>query len=280
MTDHDNRLTVLEDPIKHDWNHHECQCLPGRTRLMRRSRVYTQQPLAPGATAVLEGNTGHYLARVLRLAVTDPVTLFNGDGLDYAGEICTIERDRVSVRLVDTRPVNSESPLKITLVQAVSRGERMDYTLQKATELGVACIQPVTSQRVEVRLDQKKQAKRLAHWQGVVISACEQSGRAVVPEIRALLSLQQWLQTRGEKQADAGPCLVLDPLAATSLSQAPLDSCCVSLLIGPEGGFSDAEMEQCKAAGLRHVSLGSRILRTETAGPAAIAVLQSRYGDF
>jgi len=138
----------------------------------------------------------------------------------------------------------------------------------------------VTSQRVEVRLDRKKQAKRLAHWQGVVISACEQSGRAVVPEVRALLSLQQWLQTRNEIQADACPCLVLDPLAAMSLSQASFDSSCISLLIGPEGGFSDAEMAQFKVAGLSPVCLGSRILRTETAGPAAIAVLQTSHGDF
>ncbi len=110
--------------------------------------------------------------------------------------------------------LENESPLNITLVQAISRGERMDYSLQKATELGVCCIQPVTSQRVEVRLDQKKQAKRLAHWQGVVISACEQSGRAVVPEVRPLLSLQQWLQAR-----DRAQCLVLDPIASTGLSK-------------------------------------------------------------
>ncbi|MCW8925614.1 MAG: 16S rRNA (uracil(1498)-N(3))-methyltransferase, partial [Xanthomonadales bacterium] len=163
---------------------------------------------------------------------------------------------------------------------AVSRGERMDYTLQKATELGVACIQPVTSQRVEVRLDQKKQAKRLAHWQGVVISACEQSGRAVVPRVRPLLSLQQWLLTRDQGSGDAGPCLVLDPLAATRLTEVSTESSSISIFIGPEGGISDAEMEQLRTAGLTPVNLGPRVLRTETAGPAAIAVLQSISGDF
>ncbi|MCW8925826.1 MAG: 16S rRNA (uracil(1498)-N(3))-methyltransferase, partial [Xanthomonadales bacterium] len=117
---------------------------------MRRTRIYTEQSLAPGTTVVLDGNSGHYLARVLRLAVAAPVTLFNGDGLDYMGAVCAIERDRVAVQVADASQVNNETPLKITLVQAVSRGERMDYTLQKATELGVACIQPVTSQRVEV----------------------------------------------------------------------------------------------------------------------------------
>jgi 16S rRNA (uracil1498-N3)-methyltransferase len=241
---------------------------------MRRPRIYTTQALIPGSTAVLDGKAGHYLVRVLRLAVTDPVTLFNGDGRDYAGEICTIERDRVSVRIREASAPGNESPLHITLVQAVSRGERMDYTLQKATELGVACIQPVTSQRVEVHLDQKKQAKRLVHWQGVVISACEQSGRAVVPEVKPLLSLQQWLQSRDET-----PCLVLDPLATASLSQVPIDPPSVALLIGPEGGFSEAEMEQLRATGLSAVSLGPRVLRTETAGPAAIAVLQAISGD-
>jgi len=247
---------------------------------MRRSRIYTKQALVSGATVVLDGNTGHYLARVLRLTVAAPVTLFNGDGLDYAGEVSAIERDRVTVGVSDALQVNNESPLKITLVQAVSRGERMDYTLQKATELGVACIQPVTSQRVEVRLDQKKQAKRLAHWQGVVISACEQSGRAVVPQVRPLLSLQQWLLTRHEGSGEAEPCLVLDPFAATRLPRVRTESSSISVLIGPEGGFSDEEMEQLQTAGLTPVSLGPRVLRTETAGPAAIAVLQTVSGDF
>lgn len=227
----------------------------------------------------LDGAPAHYLVRVLRLAVGDPVTLFNGDGGDYAGELCAVARDRATVRVGDVRVPARESPLKIILVQAVSRGERMDYTLQKATELGVSCIQPLTSQRVEVRLDQNKQAKRLAHWQGVVISACEQSGRAVVPEVKPLLSLQQWLRTWNEKPGADGPCLVLDPGATTRLSKVPLETSCVSLLIGPEGGFSDAELAQVKAAGLTPASLGPRVLRTETAGPAAIAVLQAVSGD-
>ena len=247
---------------------------------MRRSRVYTTQTLVSGDTVELGRSSGHYLARVLRLALADPVTLFNGDGRDYAGEICAIERDRVSVSVGDSWVVDKESSLKITLVQAVSRGERMDYSLQKATELGVNCIQPVASRRVEVRLDQKKQAKRLLRWQGVVVAACEQSGRAVVPEVRPLLTLQQWLQARDDLPRDAAPCLVLDPLAARSLSQVRIESPAISVLVGPEGGFSDAEMEQVRTAGLTPVSLGPRVLRTETAGSAAIAVLQAIAGDF
>lgn len=242
---------------------------------MRRSRVYTPQALAPGTTVVLDGKTGHYLARVLRLAVAAPVTLFNGNGRDYVGEIHAVGRDQVSVSITAEQVVNNESPLNITLVQAVSRGERMDYSLQKATELGVTRIQPVSSQRVEVRLDQKKQPKRLAHWQGVVVAACEQSARAVVPEVQALLPLQQWLAARGDTT-----CLVLDPGADTHLSQVVLKTPEVTLLIGPEGGFSEMETKQCRAAGMVPVSLGPRILRTETAGPAAIAVLQAVSGDF
>lgn len=246
---------------------------------MRRSRVYTAQSLVSGGTVELGGRTGHYLARVLRLTLSDPLTLFNGDGRDYAGEICAIKRDLVSVSIGDARRVDKESALKITLVQAVSRGERMDHSLQKATELGVVCIQPVTSRRVEVRLDKKKQAKRLAHWQGVVVSACEQSGRAVVPEVRPLLTLQQWLRARTGLPGDTVPGLVLDPLATLSLSQVAIESPAISVLVGPEGGFSDAEMEQVRTAGLAPVNLGPRVLRTETAGPAAIAVLQTVAGD-
>jgi len=247
---------------------------------MRRSRVYTAQVLVCGDTVELTGSTGHYLARVLRLALADPLILFNGDGRDYAGEICAIERDRVSVSIGQARVLDNESRLNITLVQAVSRSERMDYSLQKATELGVSCIQPVTSQRVEVRLDQKKQEKRLIHWRGVVVSACEQSGRAIVPEVRPLLTVQQWLQTRDDTPGDKAQRLVLDPLATVSLSQAAIESLAISVLVGPEGGFSDAEMEQLSTSGVAAVSLGSRVLRTETAGPAAIAVLQTVFGDF
>jgi len=247
---------------------------------MRRSRVYTAQALASGNTVELSGSAAHYLARVLRLALADPVILFNGDGRDYAGAICAIKRDRVSVTVGDARVVDNESNLKITLVQAVSRGERMDSSLQKATELGVNCIQPVMSRRVEVRLDQKKRAKRLVHWRGVVVSACEQSGRAIVPEVKSLLTLQQWLQTRGDMPADTNQCLVLDPLATTRLSQVAIESPAISVLVGPEGGFCNTEMEELLAGGLKAVSMGPRVLRTETAGPTAIAVLQTLSGDF
>jgi len=204
----------------------------------------------------------------------DRVTLFNGDGRNYPGEISEIQRQSVLVKLLDSQVPGNESPLKITLVQAISRGERMDYSLQKATELGVFCIQPVISSRVEVRLDDKRQARRLSHWQGVVISACEQSGRATVPEVQAPLSLDQWLTT-----VDAYPRLVLAPAAVIKMSSFSITEGSLSILVGPEGGFTDEELERVRSGGVTAVSFGPRILRTETAGPAAIAVLQVIAGD-
>jgi len=237
---------------------------------MRQSRVYTSQTLLAVDSVELTGSVNHYLTRVLRLAEGDSVTLFNGDGRDYSGEVCEIQRQRVLVRLVGSQNPGNESPLKITLVQAISRGERMDFSLQKATELGVFCIQPVTSHRVEVHLDERRRTKRLTHWQGVVISACEQSGRALVPEVKVPLSLSEWIVS-----ADESPRLVLDPAAEVKMSSYSVVGSAVSVMVGPEGGFTGEEMEEIRAGGVTAVSLGPRVLRTETAGPAAIAVLQA-----
>jgi 16S rRNA (uracil1498-N3)-methyltransferase len=222
----------------------------------------------------LTGSVVHYLARVLRLSPGAPLILFNGDGKDYAGQVTDIQRRSICVKLSEARPLQNESDLKITLVQAISRGERMDHSLQKATELGVFCIQPVISQRVEVRLDENRRAKRKSHWQGVVVAACEQSGRAVVPEVKAPVSLLDWLA-----MSDHSPRLMLEPSAKTRLSSFPVTASAVSILVGPEGGFDAEEAKALKAGGLTAVSLGPRVLRTETAGPAAIAVLQAAAGD-
>ena len=246
----------------------------GYSWLMRQSRVFISQPLLSVDTVVLAGPVLHYLKRVLRLSEGDPVTLFNGDGRDYSGRISEIQGQQVLITLAGSQVRDNESALKVTLVQAISRGERMDYTLQKATELGVFCIQPVTSQRVEVRLNETRLAKRLAHWQGVVISACEQSGRAVVPAVRPPLSLSQWLSV-----SDEIPRLVLDPLAENKMSSFSTPADAVSILVGPEGGFAADEMGLLRSTGVKPVSLGPRVLRTETAGPAAITVLQTVAGD-
>lgn len=241
---------------------------------MRQVRVYTPQAMSSADILQLESPASHYLKRVLRLSEGDPVTLFNGDGMDYSGEICEIQRQHVKIRLVGSQNPGNESSLKITLAQAISRGERMDFSLQKATELGVFCIQPVTSSRVEVHLDGTRLAKRQARWQGVVISACEQSGRAVAPEVKTPLSLTQWLLS-----ATGSPGLVLDPEAEQKLSTLSINGDSISILVGPEGGFSSEEVEQIQLAGIKPVSLGPRVLRTETAGPAAITVLQATKGD-
>ena len=242
---------------------------------MRQSRIYTPQVLAKEEKVQLTGSACHYLSRVLRLSAGDSVALFNGDGRDYSGEICDVQRQAVTVNLIASRIPENESSLKITLVQAISRGERMDHSLQKATELGVYCIQPVTSQRVEVRLDEKRRAKRMAHWQGVVISACEQSGRAVVPDVKAPVCLDEWL-----KSSEGLTRLVLDPTAKTRLSSLSMTTDAISVVVGPEGGFSDEEMKDLRMGGVKEVSLGPRVLRTETAGPAVMAVLQTVCGDF
>lgn len=242
---------------------------------MRLSRIYTGRELAVADTVVLDGPASHYLVRVLRVSAGDPVVLFNGNGSDFTGEIVDAHYKGVTVLLTDSHTPANESPLRITLVQAISRGERMDYCLQKATELGIVRVQPLLSSRVEVRLDKKRAAKRLAHWQAVVISACEQSGRAFVPEVLPLLQLSEWLAAKSDELR-----LVLDPEAKKSLAENRLKNGSVSILIGPEGGFTENELNLAKTSGVKAVSLGPRILRTETAGPAAVAVLQSVAGDF
>lgn len=242
---------------------------------VRQPRIHTSRPLSSLEEVELTGSASHYLTRVLRLKEGDSIILFDGDGSNYSGEIREIRRQRVLVRLIGSQLAGNESALEITLVQAVSRGERMDYSLQKATELGVKCIQPVLSSRVGVRLKEDRMPKRLAHWQGVVVSACEQSGRAVVPEVKQPVSLAHWLSAD-----DRSLRLVLDPSAVQKLSAISPTGNAISLLVGPEGGLSAAEMEEVMLKGVSAVSLGPRVLRTETAGAAAISVLQAIAGDF
>ena len=240
---------------------------------MRTHRVYTDLALAPGETISLQGKPAHYLGRVLRIATGQTVVLFNGDGRDYVCEVISAGRNALDLDVMTRLPARPESPLHITVVQAVSRGERMDQTLQKCTELGAMAFQPVWSERVEVRLKGDKLEKRQRHWQGVVISACEQSGRATVPEVRPTMALSEWVL-----KPAAGARLVLAPGAEQGLAAAAVERA-VALLVGPEGGFSDAELGLVSSSGVQAVGLGPRILRTETAAPAAVAVLQALKGD-
>lgn len=240
---------------------------------MRIPRVYTDQPLAESMTVTLDPRAGRHLGRVLRARRGDPVVLFNGDGNDYAGSVVETGRDAVSVRLEARRALDNETPLRVTLAQGIARGERMDYTLQKAVELGVSEIAPLVCERTEVKLSGKRLEKRIAHWRGVIANACEQSGRAVVPPLHPPRPLRDYL-----KRAPVGPRLVLRPDAERGPSAlSPGER--VTLLIGPEGGLSEREIDGARRAGFTPLRLGPRVLRTETAGPAALAALQALWGD-
>ena len=240
---------------------------------MRIHRIYTDQELQAEQTISLPEHASHYLARVLRVSAGQRVLVFNGDGYDYAADVDRLERGALGLQIQARLPAVAESPLHLTLVQAISRGERMDFSLQKTTELGVTAIQPVFSARTEVKLKAEKQKRRLAHWRRVMISACEQSGRARVPELNAPLDLWDWAQ----QETDAVRITLL-PGAGCSLASISVNSP-IEILVGPEGGFDAQELLMLEKQGVEFASLGPRVLRTETAGPAAIAILQALAGD-
>jgi 16S rRNA (uracil1498-N3)-methyltransferase len=243
---------------------------------MSTPRIHLAAALTAGLTLTLPEAAAHHAARVLRLRVGDGVTLFNGQGGEYAAVITAITRNEVQVALRQHEPVERESPLAVTLVQAISSGERMDLTIQKAVELGVARIVPVESERGVVRLHGERAGKRVAHWQQVVVSACEQCGRNRIPEVRSISPLDAWLA------AERGEALrwMLVPGATLPLRDMPEPVLPVELLVGPEGGFTDKEVEAARCAGFQAVRLGPRVLRTETAAPALLAALQALWGDF
>lgn len=224
---------------------------------------------------VLPSAAAHHVARVLRLRTGQGLTLFNGRGGQYAARIAALAGREVRVQVEHHEPLERESPLAITLVQAVSRGRHMDYTLQKAVELGVQRIVPLLSEHGQVKLDHGRVHGRLRHWSGVIIAACEQCGRNRLPELQAPVDLDGWL-------AVADPALtrlLLDPLAGRRLCEMPAPGGRLALLAGPEGGFSPAEREAARAAGCIGIRLGPRVLRTETAAPAAITACQALWGD-
>ena len=243
---------------------------------MRLTRIHVDAPLQPGSEVVLPEAAATHLTRVLRLAVGDACVLFNGDGADRAGRLVAVGKREVRVAVGESTPVARESALQLGLLQGIARGEKMDLILQKATELGVVDIRPLWSQRSEVRLEGERAAKRHAHWCGVVASACGQSGRSVVPPVGAPVSLAAAL----EVLPAGGLRLLLDPTA--ELAPRTLDvpaGALVWLAVGPEGGWSPSDREQLRAAGFQGLRLGPRVLRTETAGLAALAALQAMFGD-
>jgi len=242
---------------------------------MNLPRFYCREALSPGAHIELPEPVARHAVRVLRLPPGAPMILFDGRGGQYPAHIERIERDRVMAVLAGWDEIERESPLSITLVQALQSGEKMDFTIQKAVELGVRHIVPVESRRSVLRLAGERAAKRVAHWQGVVASACEQCGRNQVPLVAPLEKLENWLA----RPAPGVLRLMLAPEAEQTLVDLP-PAKEVQLLIGAEGGLDPQEMIAARQAGFVGVRMGPRILRTETAGLAALSILQALWGDF
>ncbi|MCD9086267.1 16S rRNA (uracil(1498)-N(3))-methyltransferase [Stenotrophomonas sp. SY1] len=243
---------------------------------MRLTRCPVDLPLAAGKTLPLPEEAANHLVRVMRLREGDGCVLFNGDGHDYPATISSVSKREVLVQIDAAQAVDNESPLPITLLQGIARGEKMDLILQKATELGVTAIIPVNAERTEVKLDAARAEKRIAHWRNVVGSACGQSGRARIPAIGAPQSLAAAAASLPEQTLR----LTLDPQGEhrlATLDTAPVNG--VVIAIGPEGGWSPRDRQQLAEAGFQGLQLGPRILRTETAGLAAIAAIQARLGD-
>ncbi len=240
---------------------------------MRIPRIYHPAAFPAGSEFALCEEAANHVGRVLRMNAGEALELFNGDGCNYPARISRVEKKAVYVEAAAGSLNPTESPLQLHLGQGISRGDRMDFAIQKAVELGVSAITPLFTERCGVKLDAERAEKKREQWQKMVISACEQSGRSVVPVVHPLLSLDKWLA-----QDDECLKLTLDPWTdATIKGLAPTDK--VRLVIGPEGGFSDAEIDATRAAGFQPVRLGPRVLRTETAALCAIAALQLQLGD-
>lgn len=244
---------------------------------MRTTRLFVEAPLGPDCEVELPAGAAAHALRVLRLRPGDPVTLFNGDGREYAARLVAAPRGaRTAIQSV-AAPLR-ESPLAITLLQAVARGEKMDWIVQKATELGVARIVPVATERSEVKLDASRGEKRLEHWRAVTIAACEQCGRNTLPRIDPPTALATWLDANPASPSATRWMLHPDgAVRARDLRISP--PAAVELAIGPEGGFGETDLAALREHDFRGIALGPRILRTETAGVAALAALQSLYGD-
>jgi 16S rRNA (uracil1498-N3)-methyltransferase len=243
------------------------------------NRIYFTGELQAGRRCVLPPPQAHHAVRVLRLKAGDAVVLFNGDGAEYAAVISEAGRDRLVLEVTGRAAVDRESPLAVTLAQAVSGGERMDYTVQKAVELGAAVIQPLTAERSVVRLQGERAAKRAEHWQAVVVASCEQCGRNRLPRVQPLLMFDAYLAGEAARR-DGTLRLMLSPRSARGLRDLDRPAGAIVLLAGPEGGFSPQEERAAEHAGFLPARVGPRVLRTETAAVAALAAMQTLWGDF
>ena len=242
---------------------------------MREHRVYSEQPLSVGGCLTLEEGPTRHLLQVLRLKPGAQITLFNGDGHDYTGEIISATKRAAEIQITAKGEAEPEPSIAISLGIGISKGERMDFAIQKSVELGVTAITPLITERCVVRLNQERMQKRLHHWRQVAISACEQSGRRLIPQFNATLGLQDWLCIEDNNQG-----LLLDHRSENTLLTLTQPEQGVRLLVGPEGGLSDAERQLALKHGFIGVRMGPRVLRTETAPLAAIAAIQTLWGDF
>lgn len=240
------------------------------------ARIYQKISLKIGEKITLDEGASHHLSRVLRAHVDDLFTIFNGEGGEFSAQIIEINKKNIVAKIQIFTDKNVESPLNLTLAQGIARGEKMDFIVQKAVELGVKTIIPLITERCNVRLDREREAKRLQHWQAILIGACEQSGRNFIPEITAPKIFSEWILV-----AKAAQKFVLSPHFSASKNtenQQNEGSCIV--LIGPEGGLSDGEVASAIQQGFDPLLLGPRVLRTETATIAALSYFQVRFGDF
>ncbi len=254
---------------------------------MRLTRVYLDAPLNTGGRVTLEGSAARHVTRVLRLRPGQALTLFNGGGGEYAATVETVHAEKVAVAVGELRAIERESPLTLTLAQGISRGERMDLVVQKATELGVSAIVPLLTERSVVRLDARQAARRHDHWRAIAIAACEQSGRNRLPQVMPPVPLADFLRTGADNPAGAEAsvrsalraCLLLSPVATARIDDVPRSVARVTVVIGPEGGLTEAEQQAAATAGFTPIRLGPRVLRTETAAIAALTLLQREFGD-
>jgi 16S rRNA (uracil1498-N3)-methyltransferase len=244
---------------------------------MSNTRFYSANKLAISALIPLSFSAATHATRALRLNIGDELILFNGDGHDYICELISIKKNEVLAKVLSDQTINNESPLNITLLQGISSGDRMDYTIQKAVELGVKTIQPISTDRSVVKLSQERAQKRLEHWQNIVNSACEQTGRAFVPQVLVPVSLSHWL---ANNPGNAETRILLNPVGAVKLANLAKPNGKITLLIGAEGGLSQYEIDTATSQGFQSIILGPRILRTETAALTAISSMQTLWGDF
>ena len=245
---------------------------------MEENRFYHSENLELKHVVELGTQTHIHATKVLRLKVGDQFALFNGDGFDYVARVIELSKHNTSVEIVDRYELNHESPLQITLAQGLAAGDKMDWIIQKAVELGIQSIQPLLTERSIVKLDRERADKKLEHWRTVAISACEQTERSIIPDISSPVHLTQWLSNQNPITDSLK--LILTPAKAQNINHLEKPSSPVIFMVGPEGGFSEKEMNLALSSTFIPVNFGKRVLRTETASIVALSIMQNLWGDF